>query len=200
MDMINKMKQMSIKKVYDYLDKDPDKNIPKLMDWVDRFASKDLFASQRKVFREVIENPDNNWYQLMKSLWTDIDKDVRKKLFENFILNASLIGWQRQDECREKYNCNIPWAILMDPTSACNLQCIGCWAAEYGDKLSMDYEMLDNIINQGKELGVYFYIYSGGEPLVRKKDIISLCEKHTDCVFLSFTNGTLIDEAFADEM
>lgn len=53
-------------------------------------------------------------------------------------------------------------------TSACNLNCIGCWAADYGNKLSMDYETLDNIITQGKELGTYMYIYSGGEPLVRK--------------------------------
>jgi len=64
----------------------------------------------------------------------------------------------------------------------------------------MDFDTLDNIIKQGKELGVYFYIYSGGEPLLRKKDIIKLCEKHPDCMFLSFTNATLIDEEFADEM
>ena len=44
------------------------------------------------------------------------------------------------------------------------------------------------------------YIYTGGEPLVRRDDLISLCEKHSDCQFLSFTNATLIDEAFADEM
>ena len=44
------------------------------------------------------------------------------------------------------------------------------------------------------------YIYTSGEPLVRKKDLLSICEKHSDCVFLCFTNGTLIDEAFADEM
>jgi MoaA/NifB/PqqE/SkfB family radical SAM enzyme len=88
----------------------------------------------------------------------------------------------------------------MDPTSACNLHCIGCWAAEYGNKMSMSYETLDNIIKQGKDLGVYFFIYSGGEPLVRKADIIRLCEKHNDCQFLAFTNGTLIDETFADEM
>lgn len=42
--------------------------------------------------------------------------------------------------------------------------------------------------------------FSGGEPLVRKNDIIKLCEKHSDCQFLAFTNGTLIDEVFADEM
>ena len=35
---------------------------------------------------------------------------------------------------------------------------------------------------------------------MRKKDLIALCNKHSDCQFLSFTNGTLIDEEFADEM
>ena len=35
---------------------------------------------------------------------------------------------------------------------------------------------------------------------MRKDDIIRLCEAHPDCEFLAFTNGTLIDEAFADEM
>lgn len=88
----------------------------------------------------------------------------------------------------------------MDPTPACNLHCTGCWAAEYGNKLNLSLDELDDIIRQGKDMGVYFYIYTGGEPLVRKKDIITLCERHPDCEFLSFTNGTLIDEAFADDM
>ena len=44
------------------------------------------------------------------------------------------------------------------------------------------------------------FIYSGGEPLVRKHDLIEICKRHQDCVFLSFTNGTLIDEAFCDDM
>ena len=35
---------------------------------------------------------------------------------------------------------------------------------------------------------------------MRKKDLIALCEKHSDCQFLAFTNATLIDEAFADDM
>ncbi|WRK53800.1 radical SAM protein [Coprobacillaceae bacterium CR2/5/TPMF4] len=30
--------------------------------------------------------------------------------------------------------------------------------------------------------------------------MIRLCKKHDDCVFLCFTNATLIDEEFADEM
>ena len=44
------------------------------------------------------------------------------------------------------------------------------------------------------------YIYTGGEPLVRKADLIRICEKHPDCAFLCFTNATLIDEQFCQDM
>ena len=69
---------------------------------------------------------------------------------------------------------------------------------EFADNLRIDE--IDSIITQGKKLGVYMYIYTGGEPLMRKQDLIALCNKHSDCEFLAFTNATLIDEEFADEM
>ena len=80
------------------------------------------------------------------------------------------------------------------------MHCTGCWAAEYGNRLNLSLETIDSIIRQGKELGVYMYIYTGGEPLVRKADLIKICEMHPDCEFLSFTNGTLIDDNFCKEM
>ena len=200
--MMNSVKRTGFRAMYSYLDKDPDANIPRLMDWVDRFAGDgpNSFPGQRAAFRQVIENPDNNWYRLLRSLWTDVDGGVRKTFFENFMLNGNLIGWPIQEEARERYGCNIPWAILLDPTSACNLHCTGCWAAEYGSKLNLTLDEIDSIVQQGKELGIYLYIYTGGEPLVRKDDLIRICEKHDDCVFLCFTNATLIDEKFAKEM
>ncbi|MDE6964661.1 MAG: radical SAM protein, partial [Lachnospiraceae bacterium] len=90
--------------------------------------------------------------------------------------------------------------ILMNPTSACNLHCTGCWAAEYGNRLNLTFEEMDSVISQGKELGIYFYMFTGGEPLVRKADVLRLCEKHDDCAFLAYTNGTLVDEDFCLEM
>ena len=123
-----------------------------------------------------------------------------EKAFENFALNAVLLGWKKEEELRKKYDCNIPWAILLDPTSACNLHCTDCWAAEYGNKLNLSFDEIDSIITQGKEMGVYFYIYTGGEPLVRKNDLIAICHKHNDCMFLTFTNGTLIDDDFTEAM
>ena len=110
------------------------------------------------------------------------------------------MGSAVQEDTARREDCNVPWAILLDPTSACNLRCTGCWAAEYGNRLNLTLDEMDSIVRQGKELGTYMYIFTGGEPLVRKADILALCERHPDCEFLSFTNGTLIDEQFCEEM
>lgn len=199
-NMKENLQAFAVKKVLHYMDEDPDKSLPKLLDWADKFDKENLFVGQRKVFHDIIEHPDNNWYRLIKSLWSDIDPGVRRTFFENFIVHTALIGSVRQEKAMEEHGCNIPWAVLMDPTSACNLHCTGCWAAEYGNKLNLSYEELDDIINQANELGTYMFLYTGGEPMVRKNDLLRLCEAHPDCVFSAFTNGTLIDEKFADEM
>lgn len=200
MTIVENMEAFAVKKALSYMDKDPETNLPKLLDWFDRFDVKNTLAMEQAAIREVVEDQDNNWYQLIMSLWKDIDSGVRNRLFENFIINGCLLGYQRQVESQKKWGCNIPWAILLDPTSACNLHCTGCWAAEYRNHMNLTYEEMDSIVRQGVELGTYVYLFTGGEPLVRRKDIIRLCEDHPDCVFSTFTNGTLIDEAFAEEM
>lgn len=123
----------AVNQVLKYVDSNPQEAFPKLLDWADKFDKDNLYLTQRQQIRKVMEQPDSNWMRLINSLWTDIDSEVRKVFFRNFIVNASLLGSRKQVANREKYGCNIPWAILMDPTSACNLHCTGCWAAEYGN-------------------------------------------------------------------
>ena len=195
-----KVQEFALERAMDYISGNPKENLPKLLGMLDRSPWSKGFAPQSKVLHSILDDPENVWYQFIMNLWRDVDNDILKTIFRNFGLNASIIGYPQQQANREKYGCNIPWAMLIDPTSACNLQCTGCWAADYGNQLNMSYETLDSIITQGKELGTYFYLFSGGEPLVRKDDIIRLCEAHPDCAFTAFTNGTLIDPAFADEM
>jgi len=169
-------KAFIVKRVLNYMDNNPRKNIPRILDWLQKHDKGGTITNQVGAIRNAINDPDNNWSKLITSLWEDIDQGVRRTLFENLVINASMIGAPRQLKAIEVNDCNIPWAILMDPTSACNLHCIGCWAAEYGNKLNLSLEELDSVIQQGKAMGTYFYIYSGGEPLVRKNDIITLCE------------------------
>ncbi|MGM9946611.1 radical SAM protein [Floccifex sp.] len=199
MNATDTLKKFGLEKAIQYIYKDPDKNLVKLMDWADTFA-KGEFEPQRKMIRTVITDPSHPYYSFVRRIISDVDPHVMKTIASNFFINAVLKGWPIQEKARKDYGCNIPWTILLDPTSACNLHCTGCWAAEYGNRLNLSFEEIDSIIEQGKQLGIYFYIYTGGEPLVRKKDLIRICEKHDDCVFLAFTNATLIDEDFANEM
>ena len=198
----NKLKNAAvtaaIQRAVDYLEKDPEANAVKVMDMVEKFLPGDWYESQRRAVREALESK-NNWYQLVMKIF-DLDPGVRRAFIQNFLVNASLVGSAVQEDTAEREGCNVPWAILLDPTSACNLHCTGCWAAEYGNRLNLTLEEMDSIVSQGKELGTYMYIFTGGEPLVRKADVLALCERHPDCEFLSFTNGTLIDEQFCRDM
>ena len=130
---------------------------------------------------------------------TDIDPDVLKVFFENFIVNATLVA------SSNRKNPNRNTAVISMGNSDGPYLCLQftmyrLLGSVIMAELNLAYEELDDIIRQGTQMGTYFYLYSGGEPMVRKDDIIRLCEAHPDCMFLAFTNGTLIDEKFADEM
>ncbi len=133
----DQVKRAALNKTVNYLLEDPERNITKIMDMLDKVAPTDLFPSQRIAFRNAIERK-NNWYELLMRV-LDLNPAVRNDLIRMFLVDANLMAWPEQEANREKYQCNIPWALLMDPTSACNLHCTGCWAAEYGSKQNLTW-------------------------------------------------------------
>ena len=175
MKATDQIKRAALNKAIDYLLENPERNVAKIMDMIDKVAPDDVFPTQCAAFHQAIDD-ESNWYQLIMKILTDMNPQVRDRLIKTFVVDANMLAWPKQEAMRDQYHCNIPWAILLDPTSACNLHCTGCWAAEYGNKLNLSFDEIDDIIRQGKELGVYMYIYTGGEPLVRKKDLIRLCQ------------------------
>ena len=179
-----------------YVNKDREKSLMKLVDLSERFMGDNYPKESYEGARSLIQDPDGKWMKYLNKALDEIHPNIIKTAALNLGFEAGLYSTKKIRKMREVHECNIPWAILIDPTSACNLRCKGCWAAEYGHKLSLSYDELDNIITQGKELGIYFYLYTGGEPLTRKDDLLKLCEKHNDCEFHAFTNGTLIDDEF----
>ncbi len=182
------------------LNKDREKGLLQIVDLAERFMGNNFKAESYESVREMIKDPDNKWMHFVNRMLDEVDPHVAKMTALNLGFEAAFYGTKVIREKRKEYGCNIPWLILMDPTSACNMHCTGCWAAEYGHKLNLTYDEMDSIITQGKEIGVYFYMFTGGEPLVRQDDLVKLAKKHNDCEFHSFTNGTLIDEALCKEL
>lgn len=90
----------AVKQALAYMDKDPEKNLPKLLDWFDRFDRKDTLKKQRDVIREVVLVPDNNWHKLVMSLWTDIDPGVRTACLRT--LSSTAAFWDTRDRRRTR--------------------------------------------------------------------------------------------------
>lgn len=173
----------------------------KLVDAASKFWGKDGAKKETlDAVRAAINDPDNRWLKFINRVIDETNPHVAKMTLLNLGYEAFFHGTKMIRENRRKYNCNIPWLILFDPTSACNMHCQGCWSGTYGHKSNLSFEDMDKIVTQGKELGVYLYMMTGGEPLVRKKDILRLAEKHNDVQFGIFDNSTLIDEEFCQEV
>jgi MoaA/NifB/PqqE/SkfB family radical SAM enzyme len=63
---------------------------------------------------------------------------------------------------------------------------------------------LDRIITEAKKLwGISLFVFSGGEPFTYRsqgKDLLDLVERQQDCLFLAFTNGTMITDQTASRL
>ena len=157
-----------------YIGKDREKNLLKIVELTEKFMGGNFNKSTYDTVKEMIKDKDNKWVKYANKLIDELSPNVVKMTALNLGYEAAFNGTKTIRKMRKLHNCNIPWLILMDPTSACNLHCTGCWAAEYGNKLNLSFEKLDDIVSQGQALGIYFYMLTGGEPLVRKDDIIRL--------------------------
>ena len=94
----------------------------------------------------MISDPDSKWMKYVNSLLDEIDPHVVKMHVLNAGYQAGFYGFSKTSEFAKEHSYRIPWIILMDPTSACNQHCKGCWSAEYGHKISLSYEDLDSIV------------------------------------------------------
>lgn len=199
MGLKEKTLNIAIKQAIEYVKKDYDTNLFKLINWGKKMVKEELHLKVLNKLEERLSDPTNVYADFVKRIVMSTDTNVILKLVPPFV-NAVVKSYDRRLAAMKEHGCNIPWAILIDITTACNLKCTGCWAAEYGNKLNMSYDDLNKIIQEGKALGTYVYLYTGGEPLVRKADLIRICKENPDCLFLTFTNGTLCDDAFADQL
>ncbi|MCI6254350.1 radical SAM protein [Eubacterium coprostanoligenes] len=183
-----------------YVYKNPKKNIPKVLK-IGKAVTGNLFPETTWTAPlDVITNPQNTWNDYIYRIIEETDKELLTNMLLTFAIDAGYIGTSTLRENRDKLKCNIPWIILMDPTSACNLKCKGCWAAEYSHHSNLTLDEMRNIVTEAKALGTHFFMFTGGEPLVRKKDILTVTKENPDCIFLAFTNGTLVDDEFCEEL
>lgn len=109
---------------------------------------------------------------------------------------------------------------MISVTETCNLACSGCWVSQHGRK-SLTPRQIDGIIEGSKKEGSKFFGILGGEPLMYRGNdndnvnlnvnvnlnskgngnpLLDIMEKHNDCYFQLFTNGTLMTDEIAQRL
>ena len=195
-----KMFEVVLDAAIKHSDSDRRKALMQLVDLIEKTLGDVWGPAAYKMFRDIFSDPDSKWMKYANNLLDDVHPNIIKGKGLNTGLEAGFRGFHIAQEQKKKHGVSIPWLVLVDPTSACNLKCTGCWSAEYGHLIQLSYEDLDRIVTEGEELGIHAWLMTGGEPLIRKKDILKLAEAHPYSSFHLFTNGTLIDDEFCEEV
>jgi MoaA/NifB/PqqE/SkfB family radical SAM enzyme/phosphatidylserine synthase len=163
-----------------------------------------------------IGKPGPAFQALLKRLGADIDNQAgianlllhigkfanpvqKRKLTENLILNWAVKGARIRTALSTPERW-IPFFVVVSPTMRCNLNCRGCYSALYSKEGELSREDMDGLFTQCEQLGAYFSVISGGEPYLLKETLLALFARHHRMFFLTFTNGTLLDEATIDQL
>lgn len=118
-----------------------------------------------------------------------------------------LLGFQRRwaeseivrSRLLQDENLVVPQIIILSPTTVCNYSCFGCYAHNYSHDSELSLERIDRLLTEAKDLGTFAFLIGGGEPFLQLQ-LADLLGKHKSLLFLTFTNGSQIDQALAEKL
>lgn len=192
MSLFDQVKIAGAKQVLAYIEKDPDTNIIKIVDWMIRFNVAGAKHNDDLLnVRAHLDQKDSSWYRLVRSLWTDIDNGVRKRIFENLVIN---VGLSRQSE----KNDDLPMGIMLDQREDAAGNEGGLKIRRLPPASPLTADEYDMCVRKNKRRGVYAYIFTGGTGSISTRDLRVLARIHQDCVFVMMMEAGDVDEQFAD--
>ena len=134
---------------------------------------------------------------LASRVFRTTDKKLLMKLAWNF-------GWKgmlsvQKFKKRLKKGEYFPPFLYISLLNSCNLSCQGCWVDVDKPQVKIDLDDLNQLVNEAKEQGNYFFGILGGEPFMYP-ELLEFLEEHPDCFFQIFTNGQLITDKVARKL
>lgn len=165
----------------------------------EKAANREHYKRAIRRIREMWKNNHPSLKVAMRVL-KETSPNHKKQIIKCFVTNQLLVGSSKRKLFSEKEGGFYPPGLfVISPTMKCNLNCFGCYAGMYKKDEDLSFETLDRIMNEAKDMGVYFVVVSGGEPFFRK-DLLKLFEKHNDMAFHVYTHGGLLDEELVGKL
>jgi len=138
-----------------------------------------------------------------------VSRKALHRLVKALLMNTALRRDEQAVEAVRRFkerhgSRSAPRFLVIGPNKTCNLHCIGCYASSERSDERLEWDVFDRIITEAKQMwGIRFFTITGGEPLMYRsqgKDLLDMVEKHNDCFFQMYTNGTLITPRMAERM
>ncbi len=170
------------------------RNLINLTKLFEKIAGSEGSVRHAKRMRWLFEtdHPHLAWWQ---KIINDLHPNCRNKFLLNFFVHGYYGDNQRKRSTFNEANGFYPPTVLLTSvTQKCNFTCAGCWAHSYEQKDDMSFETLKKVFSEARdELGIHIMPVVGGEPFIRN-DFLDLAEQFPDCIFLAFTNGSLLTD------
>jgi len=136
---------------------------------------------------------------LFARLGRQLNTRAKHKLLRNLIYNWASVGARRRNELAAAGQW-VPSFVVMSPTMRCNLKCTGCYSGLYSKRGELSETEIRGILDESRSFGAYFAVVSGGEPYLLKDMWLRIFRDYDDMFFMSYTNGTLLDQKTVDAL
>jgi MoaA/NifB/PqqE/SkfB family radical SAM enzyme len=182
--------QQIIRNIISLLGKVSDSRLIQMTYWGEKLTSDPLVKSSIQKIRSFLQN-GHPAKELFYRVLNYLKYENQVKLFYTLFNNAWFAGGKKRDAFEIEHGYRPPFIMILSPTMKCNLRCKGCYTLGYGLKPELEFDLVDRILHECEELGIYFVTILGGEPLMYPY-LFDIIEDHTDIFFQIYTNGTLM--------
>lgn len=184
----NRAKKALINSICLLLEKNPTKNVIKILNLSRSFSRN----SSTKEIINIIENSyktKTNFKEFIENSLESIDINILKKFIFNLTNNSY------NDSNSDSFT---PFSLLITPTSECNLSCEKSLCSK-NNKSELTFRDVNKTVFEAKELGINCILIFGGEPF-SLDFMYKIYQTYDDMIFVSFTNGTLINDSTAKKI
>ncbi len=132
-------------------------------------------------------------FTTLKKVFKTANPNCKKAIINNMVINEGIVGQKKRAMVTKELGFDIPVLAVVSPTQRCPLKCYGCYAAEHSKEGDLSFEAFDRLVTQAKNMGIYFFVITGGEPYIYEH-MFEIFEKHSDVYFQTYTSGYTLAE------
>ncbi|WP_313755633.1 hypothetical protein [Tissierella sp.] len=180
------MLEIAIERAFKEIELKSKRGTRNLVDLGAHFAKGRFQKDFYNIAQIMLENENSPYYKLVFNIVQNVDHNILKTFGINLGLNSWTYGAKKIRQHEKKKGYNVPWTIIFDFTNP--------------ENDILDYDKIENIINKGKSIGLYSYIFFLDNNENRFKGLIKIFKSNKDCAFILFVNPIILAEEYLLEL